>query len=120
MKAIKISVTDEISIVEVERPLYRSLNPIIGGGIEIVRPKGLTRPFVMVVDDEGLLKEREFNFVGCVLYETYTHGHPIAGDIVLMREEPGPDGYDLFGLSDQDISGLTQFCSEILARRNRG
>lgn len=120
MKALKITTANDITVVEVEQPLYRTLNPVIGGPLEIVRPRGLKRPFVMVVDEEGLLRDRDFNFIGSFLYETHKHGSPIVGDIVLMREEPGPDGYDLFGLSEQDIDVLTGFCNSILARHKRG
>lgn len=120
MKALKITTSNDISVVEVEQPLYLSLNPIIGGDIEIVRPRGLRRPFVMVVDDEGLLRERKINFLGSILYETHKHGSLIVGDIVLMREEAGPEGYDLFGLSEQDITELTHLCKCILAQRKGG
>lgn len=120
MKALKVTTADEITVVEVEQPLYRSLNPVIGGPLEIVRPRGLKRPFVMVVDEEGLLRDRDLNFVGSILYETHKHGSPIVGDIVLMREEPGPEGYDLFGLSEQDITALTSSCKCILAQRKKG
>lgn len=45
---------------------------------------GVPRNIVMVVDEEGLLKESPVcNPVGSHLYATPLHGHPIMGDILL-------------------------------------
>ena len=115
MKALKIKTSNEISVVDVAQPLHLSLNREVSGYIEIVHPRGLLPPFVMVVDEEGLLKKKRPNLIGSVLYETHKHGSPIVGDVVLMREERGPEGLDLAGLSGQDVADLTELCRTILA-----
>jgi hypothetical protein len=120
MKALKITTGNEIAAIEVEQPPYRSVGAIVGGPIEITRPRGLARHLVMVVDEEGRLRDKNVNLIGSALYGTLKHGSPIVGDIVLMREEPGPDGYDLSGLSNEDITELTRGCEYILALHKKG
>ena len=116
MKALKISTDNEITIVDVEQPLYEGLRSIIDGYLECVNPRGLPRPYVMIVDEEGLLKEKAMNLVGSVLYETFKHGSPIVGDIVIMREEHNYDGTDFAGLTAEDTEELTQLAREILEK----
>lgn len=68
----------------------KDLQAAIGGYIEIVKPRGVLddgRPLVMVVDEEGLVKNRPLNPMGCALYGTVVHGQPIAGPIVVFDRE---------------------------------
>lgn len=60
--------------------------------IQIVRPAGLDRPYVMVVDEEGLLTDQPtLNYLGSYLYGTQMHGIPIVGDVLIVCEI----GYDI-------------------------
>lgn len=75
------------------------LQRMVGGNIEIVRFRNrpdlffeaanktvrITDSTLMVVDEEGRLKNKPLNPVGCVLYGTQEHGEPIVGDIVLAE-----------------------------------
>lgn len=107
MKAIKVDTSCNVSIVELKAPLYQSLDELLGGWPEHVRPKGLKHPFCMMVDDCGLLKELPFNPVGSFLYETDKHGQPIVGDIYIMKERIfGGGEYEVIGLEDKDIALL--------------
>lgn len=114
MKSLIVTAGGEISVADLEAPLYRSLNSLLGG-FEIVNPRGLQRPYCMIVDDEGLLKEKDANVVGCILYETGKHGHPIVGDIAILRVEFGTTGADLAGLTDDDILKLRPKFETIVA-----
>ena len=114
MTALKITTSNEVSVIKLHQPLHLSLNQEVSGYIEIVHPRGLLPPFVMVVDEEGSLKKKRPNLIGSVLYETHKHGSPIVGDVVLMREENGPEGLDLAGLSGHDAAHLTELCRTIL------
>lgn len=67
--------------------------------IEIVRPAKLPRGYVMIVDEEGLLKPNFINLTGSWLYGTETHGNPIMGNILIVREE----NCDLRGLTDDEV-----------------
>lgn len=80
------------------------LHDLVGGFIEIVRPQLLPRDWVMVVDDEGKLKDYPVNVLGTILYNS--PWDTINGDLVLVREDMVPDeeGFmvpDLVGLTDE-------------------
>lgn len=81
------------------------MQKLVGGGfIEIVRPKLLPRDWVMVVDDEGKLKDYPINLLGTILYNS--PWDTINGDLFLCREDmvPDEDGFmvpDLVGLTDE-------------------
>lgn len=70
--------------------------------IEIVRPRGFD--FVMIVDEEGLLNERDINPIGSYIYGTMIHGQPIAGDILICKEEYG----NLLPLSEDEAEALAE------------
>lgn len=107
MKGLLVKTNGSISPVDFEPPFYQSIRNIIDGYIEIVHPKGLHRPYCMVVDEEGLIKQKEINVVGSVLYETQKHGSPIVGDILILREVFDGWGWDFEGLYDEDVEQLT-------------
>lgn len=116
MNALKITAKGEVSQIEVSQPFYKSLQEVVGGYIEIVRPKGLPQPYCMIVDEEGLLKEKPPNIVGSVLYGTAEHGQPIVGDIAIMREENGNEGRDLFGLNAADTAKLAPIFEDMVTK----
>jgi hypothetical protein len=68
----------------------------------------------MLVDEEGLLKNKPLNLAGCYLYETDKRHSPIVGDILIMRER----NYDFAGLEPQDFKVLFELIS--LAERAGG
>lgn len=74
--------------------------------IEIVHPRRLSAPYLMVVDDEGLLKEAPLNYIASYLYETDKHGQPIVGTALIMKETMTNDGPDLCSLTDVDVAKL--------------
>jgi hypothetical protein len=79
-----------------------------GGLFEIVRPRRLPPPYCMVVDESGKLKGLQDNQIGSWLYGADKHGVAIVGDVFLMKEVPGDDGYKLVGLTDEEIAGLAK------------
>ena len=83
------------------------LQQMVGGNIEIVNTR-FRSDLVMVVDDEGLLRNKPLNPYATLLYGGVLSGHHIAGDAVLcVRSEfPEPDIYcmsDLAALSVKEI-----------------
>lgn len=114
MKAVTVTHDLKIGFTELHKPLYKSAGEIIGGGIEIVRPRGLKRPYVMIVNEEFLLLKLPRNEIGCYLYQTYDHGHPICGNFLIMKEEDN----DLVGLADTEalqIMGAMAKVRDLLA-----
>lgn len=73
---------------------------------EIVRPRRIPGRCVMIVDEEGLLKDNELNPVGSWFYETDKHGEPIVGNIMILKEVMGDEGPELAGLDDKDVDAV--------------
>lgn len=106
MKGIVVTTDNIMTVQEFSVPLYKTVGAAVGGYIKRVKPRGLPEPFCMIVNEEGLLLELEENTLGSVLYGTPTHGQPIVGNIVLMK-----DGYrngepDIVGLEEKEIEML--------------
>jgi len=116
MIAIRVTTEKVLDVIEIEPPVYKGLHELFGDYFEIVRPRGLKPQFVMIVDESGLLKELPINIVGSVLYGTHSHGQPIAGDIVIMREKHNFDGADLASLEGADVSELIALLNDIASR----
>lgn len=108
MKGLVVTTDNIIRTEEFSRPAYESIGKSAGGWIEIVHPKRLNRPYCMVVNEEGLLQGLPLNLYGSYLYCTDMHCNPIVGNIVILKEEWGPDGYDFAGLSDEECTAFAE------------
>ena len=114
MKGLVITTKFEMRVQEFSEPAYKSIGEAVDGWIEIVHPVRLGRPYCMVVNEEGLLRNLPMNVFGSYLYGTDTHGSPIAGNIVLLKEGINSDGdYDFLGLTEQDIEYLSNMASTV-------
>lgn len=112
MKGIVITTNNEMRVQEFSKPVHKSIGDAVGGWIEVVHPKRLEYPYCMVVNEEGVLRKLPINSFGSFLYGTDTHGWPIAGDAVLMKEGYNGDGeLDILGLDEQDIKYLCDMVS---------
>ena len=88
MKTVKVSTDNMVSLIDIDFDSYREIRNAIGGHFETVRTRRTVSYFgspdiVMLVDEEGLLKDLPENMFGCVMYGTAEHGHPIVGDLIL-------------------------------------
>ena len=134
-KLIKISTNMEITTLDFPDidwwHLHKSFCSIIGndcGLYQIIAPKNLYEYFpvtcqatedrhavLMLVDEEGLLKpEPKFNAFASWLYNTNEHGHPIAGNALLVAEECVNDDYDLVGLEEEEAEMLVSMMKKII------
>lgn len=114
MKGIVITTKYEMRVQEFSEPVYKSIGEVVDGWIEIVHPVRLGRPYCMVVNEEGLLRNLPMNVLGSFLYRTDIHGSPIVGDVVLLREGINSYGeYDLLGLTEQDIEYLCNMVATV-------
>ena len=78
--------------------MLHDLQDAVDGFIEIVRPFGRSGGhLVMVVNDEGLLRDLPVNPVGSLIY-----GDTIAGTIVIMKEGFRDGEPDLIGLTEEE------------------
>lgn len=106
MKGILVTTENVIEVKDFKEPHFHSIYDQIGG-FEIVNPIGLSGSLRMVVDDDGLLKQKPMNKIGSLLYGTPIHGHPIVGDIVILKLRWTCNGQSLVGLSEQECKELT-------------
>lgn len=106
MKGIVVTTDNVIEVRDFSRPLYESCADILGGFIERVSPRGLSNPYCMLVNDEGLILDLPINYIGSILYGTAQHGCPICGNMIIMKTGWTPDGPDIVGLEDSDIDAL--------------
>lgn len=91
-----------------DRDLNEQIHDELHGFYEIVRTRSLGHKFLMLCDDEGLLKGLPINNVASELYGIRVHGCPIAGDVLIMREYMDENG-------ERDICGLDQYdCDELI------
>ena len=104
MKAILVKPDRAASVVEITE--FAELCCYYNGFPETVYPYMLEKPFCMIVDNIGLRRNLRLNEFGSKLYGTEHHGNPIVGDIFIMKQAWGLDGYDLVGLTDIDIYSL--------------
>lgn len=81
-KTIKITSSNEISVVDVDFDDFRSIQKAVGGMFETVKTQRLNaylgRSVIMLVDEEGILKQLPLNRTGSRFY-----GYPIVGDFIL-------------------------------------
>ena len=118
MKGIVCTTKDELEIRDFAEPLHETVGKAVGGWIEIVHPVGMKRPFVMIVNEEGLLLNLDINALGSFLYGTLAHGHPIVGDIVIMKEGFVDGEPDIVGLTDQEADVFMELFKKTLVRHN--
>ena len=134
-KLIKINTNLEITIMDFPNAdwlqQHKAFCSIIGndcGLYQIIAPKNLYEYFpvtnqatadqhavVMLVDEEGLLKPNpQFNAFASWLYNTKEHGHPIAGNALLVAEELVDDDYELAGLDEEEAKMLVSIMKKII------
>lgn len=99
--------TDGLAYIkEFDRPLHRGCESTLGGWIEVVRPRGLGRPFVMLVNEEGLLHDLPMNMVGSFFYQTHVHMQPIVGNVIFMVDGFRDGEPDIVGLSEEQAEHM--------------
>ena len=49
------------------------------------------------------------NPIGSWLYQTDIHGHPIVGDLLILKDVMTGSGPDISGLDDVDVATLSAF-----------
>ena len=89
-KTVKVTTDNKISLIDVDFGNFKSIQQAIGGHFETVRTQLMVDYFndisvIMLVDEEGLIKELPVNALGCALYGTPQHGCPIVGNLIFAR-----------------------------------
>lgn len=103
MKGIVVTTENKWYSKDFKSPLYKSVGKAVGGFIEVVRPAGLFNPYLMIVNDDGYHLKLPKNFFGSKVYGTELHGHPIRGDIVILKDGFTNGVPDIVGLTNEDL-----------------
>jgi len=116
---IRTSVLQEsVNTIEVdyeEGRLSDVVRKYVDGWLENVHPKGLERPYCMIVDEEGLIKELPINMIGSELYNHKTLGfQPIVGNIVIVKEQMVNGEIDWALLNDNDVEQVKEMIVKVL------
>ena len=86
MKTVKVTPDNIISVIDVNFDDFRDLQKAVGGRFEIVSTKTLFEtfkmPMILLVDEDGRMKQKEVNRLGSYFYDADRHGWPILGDVV--------------------------------------
>ena len=109
MKAVLSRASAEkMEIIDISEPIdLCQLGQMINANyVEIVRGTRLPDEYVMVVDEEGKLKENVINKPCSWLYWADKHGDPIVGDAIILKEGFGLHGPELAGLTEEDAAVL--------------
>lgn len=117
--ALKLCTDGRIEIITVpDTGLLEWCYSQIGADIiETVNPQGLEYPYMLIMDEEALLRNRPVvNFLASWLYKTQEHGHPICGTVLIMQHIMTPDGPDIGGVpydeAQELASGIACFLPE--------
>lgn len=102
MKTLKITTDNKISIIDVDLDAHKALRRAIGGYIEIVHTgimhEYFKAPVLMLVDEEGLIKNLPVNAAASHFYGYQKHGCTIAGDAIFTISL----GENMTGFGDRD------------------
>lgn len=91
--------------IDSRKDLNEEIHKLLGGAFyEIVRPALMPYPYLMLVDDEGLLKNLPINPTASILYGFLQHGSPICGPALIMKDIKTEDGkHDIAPLDGEEI-----------------
>lgn len=77
--------------------------------IETVRAQYLEQPYILIIDEEGRMKdEQKINFIASYLYGTQEHHEPIVGNVLVMKIGMTSDGPDIIPLDKEDATVMAQ------------
>ena len=111
MIAILIKTTDEVEIIDIVAggidEELRAMQGFVGGYIEHVRPRGLPRPYCMIVNEEGLVHELPRNSAASALCDGIA---PIVGDVLILKDDIDENG-------DGVIVGIEPYAAQIIAEK---
>ena len=90
MRTVKVTTDNKISLIDVDFSSFSSIQQVIDVCFETVQTQLMVDYFndasmIMLVDEEGLIKELPVNALGCALYGTPQHRYPIVGDLIFAK-----------------------------------
>ena len=105
---LKLEPTGGIGLVEVNgdkmKAWYKEIDCDL---VEIVRAKNLPEPYVIICDEEFLLKSpMVLNPIASVLYGMKDHGQPICGTVLIGKDRYTDDGIETVGYTRKEAEQI--------------
>ena len=107
MTGLLLRTNGKCEVVEMTQPLWKCLSALVDDSIDIVRGRWLRYPLVMVSGDCAVVRGRPLNFLASFFYGIQEHNYGVCGDVVICQEVLTDDGYDLAGLTPDQLAALT-------------
>lgn len=86
-----------------------AVRKVLDGYMEVVHPMLLKRPFCILVNDEGLIRNLPVNEFGTFLYQGI-----IAGNLIIAKIGFVDGERDIIGLDDKELDGLIKRLSDTI------
>lgn len=112
-RVVVITADNQVSPQDIEVVdgfMLQGLQEAVGGFFEIVHPMYLENPYVIVCDDEGILKHKPLNPIASLWY-----GSGMVGDVVIMKEGFRDGEPDILGLDDDEVQFIMDKAMEQVA-----
>lgn len=117
MYAVKLNTQLDIEIVKKkpEQELLDFCYQNIGCQyIETVHPRYLQEPYILMIDEEGRLKDKPaVNFIASYLYGAHEHHEPIVGDVLVMKMGMTNEGHDIMLLDEAEARQVEESMRKI-------
>lgn len=99
--------------------MLHDLQGFVHGYIEVVHPVNLREPYLMVVNECGLIDAMPINYmpinyIASLLYGSRQHAQIICGPAVICKEVWTEDGPDLGPLEESDLVSVLQQIYDVL------
>lgn len=106
MTGLIIHESGSVGLKDFHEPLYLDVKETLGGYMEIVLPKHLPDPFILLVNETGLLQDLKLNILASWFYGSFDRfpSPPcIVGPVIIMKEVFTEEGPDIGGLDRGDV-----------------
>lgn len=82
--------------------------------VETVHPRYLQEPYILIIDEEGRLKDKpSINVIASYLYGTHEHHEPIVGNVLVMKLGMTNEGPDILPLDEAEARQVEESMRKI-------
>lgn len=106
---VKLNANGFVNIVALDeedklRAWYKAIDCDL---VDIIEGANLPEPYVLICDDEALLKEKPIlNPVASLLYGTREHGQPLCGNVLIGKDTMTDEGIETNGYDMEEAMGI--------------
>ena len=101
--------TERVVVITTDNQIHQRDIEVVDGFL-LQGLQELEHPYVIVCDDEGILKHKKLNPIASHFY-----GSGMVGDVVIMKEGFRDGEPDIVGLDDDEVQYIMDKIMEVLA-----